>query len=152
LEDLPNKACKDGVQWNWCKHHRGKVEPGWYKKVVYTSATLSLAALEIIVHNADWNELVEADYCSISCEIPDDCIEPLPSLPSDWRDPADPETLKMIGLRWVQSMTRLALRVPSAIIPHEANFVLSVEHPEFSKVSTSEPELFRFDRRLAKTL
>jgi hypothetical protein len=40
------------------------------------------------------------------------------------------------------------LRVPSAVIPAEYNFLLNLSHKDFEKLRIGKPQRFRFDRRL----
>ena len=52
-----------------------------------------------------------------------------------------------MGREWLLGGATLALVVPSAIVPHEANYVLNVNHPQFARlVATRAP--FSFDDRL----
>jgi RES domain-containing protein len=42
------------------------------------------------------------------------------------------------------------LKVPSAVIEHEWNYVLNPLHPDFSKIRWDAPRKFAFDPRLFK--
>jgi RES domain-containing protein len=71
-------------------------------------------------------------------------------LPSNWRATPSPERLAETGTRWVEAGHTLMLAVPSAIIPHELNYLLNPRHPEFRRVRVGAPEPFSFDPRLWK--
>lgn len=127
-----------GGRWNTPGH-----------RVVYTSASAALAALEIVV-NVPRPHLL-ASYVLVRCEFPEALVERLPmdSLPADWRSsPVPPET-QTIGDGWLRSQRSAVLEVPSAVIETERNFLLNPEHPDFRRIRVSQPTPFFFDVRLA---
>ena len=69
-------------------------------------------------------------------------------LPSDWRAFPGPYELRRIGDDWLEKRSSLVLRVPSAIVPIECNYLLNPEHLEFSTVAIGDPESFGLDLRL----
>ena len=113
-------ARKYGGRWN---------SPG--VTVVYTAETQSLAVLEVLVH-LDSPELLQK-YLLISVEIDESLGK-----------------LRSIGDRWILAGTSAVLRVPSALIPAENNFLLNPLHPGFRKLRIRKPVNFRFDPRLSK--
>jgi RES domain-containing protein len=125
-----------GGRWN---------SPG--TRMIYTSATLSLAALESLVH---LSPPVLFKYVAIPVEFDESLIETLPAsaLPADWtEEPPSPST-KSIGDRWVKEARSAVLEVPSVIINAEPNYLLNLEHRDFKKVSIGKPVPFAFDPRL----
>lgn len=131
----------------------GLHSPGrWHRqglRVVYGAESLSLAALEVLVHlgRSDLNiELV-----AIGIEIPDDVSVDritVDALPQDWR--AEPPALATVelGSAWLERAAAAVLVVPSAIIPREHNYVLNPAHSDFQRILFGEPEPFAFDPRL----
>lgn len=124
----------------------------WNRKgtaMIYTSATLSLAAQELFVHlSADD---APNDLVAVPADIPDDIsVTSLGEgdLPGQWRRFPAPETLAEIGTKWVQTMESAVLGVPSAVIPQESNFLLNPAHPDFSKIKIGSPAPFTFDPRM----
>jgi RES domain-containing protein len=119
----------------------------------FTSATLSLAALERFVHmDAD---LEPADLVAIAVDLDDDVpIETVEvgSLPADWRAFPPPPALTRIGEEWFRASRTAVLSVPSVVIPQERNFVLNPAHAAFSKLAIGRPEPFSFDPRMWKRL
>jgi RES domain-containing protein len=69
------------------------------------------------------------------------------SLPSNWRATPPPEGLAGIGTRWIQAKNTPVLAVPSAIIPHELNYLLNPLHSHFKRVRVGAPERLGFDPR-----
>ena len=128
-------------------------EPGrWNKrgqKVVYTADSQALAVLELIVH-ADPG-LVSL-YVLIPCSFNESLVEVLnPStLPRGWNRLVDPnwEILQQIGGAWITSRRCAVLRVPTAIVPEQYNYLLNPEHPDFSKIQRGTPIKFEPDPRL----
>lgn len=117
--------------------------------VVYTSGTLSLAALEYLVH-VD-SDILPDGLVSIRATIPDSLkIELLETsnLPVEWKDRIIPVGLQQLGTDWANNGKSAVLKVPSVVIEHEFNYVLNPRHPEFSKITWGPPVGFCFDPRL----
>lgn len=57
--------------------------------------------------------------------------------------------LQKIGSNWYQNKESLVLKVPSAVIPKEYNYVINTNHFEFAtKVSLVRTEDYFWDERL----
>jgi RES domain-containing protein len=122
--------------------------------VAYSSAALSLAALEKFVH-MKLSHSSKQHLVSFSATIPDNLrmeYQEVSHLPQTWRNSESyhPELAK-IGDEWLMSSRTAVLRVPSAIIPQEYNYLLNPEHPDFSQIIIGDPEPFALDKRLWKT-
>jgi RES domain-containing protein len=120
-------------------------------RVVYASATLSLAALEFFV-NLD-RDTEPDQLVAVSADIPDDMrigfIE-VSDLPKNWRSYPVPEELQDLGTAWVASASTAVLVVPSAVIPEERNYLLNPAHPDFKRCRLNKPDAFHFDPRMWK--
>ncbi len=82
---------------------------------MFTSATLSLAALERFVHID--SDLEPTDLLPIPVEIRDDiAIEAVEveTMPVDWRTFPAPPTLVLIGEQWFRASRTPVLSVPSS--------------------------------------
>jgi len=120
--------------------------------LVYASATLALATLEVLVHF----DTAEAprDLVAVRADIPDGLgmrTVRLSELPPDWQRHPPPDELARIGSDWIRQARAAVLAVPSVIIPQELNFLLNPRHPEFHRVRIGRPQPFRFDARLWRT-
>lgn len=119
--------------------------------VVYVSETLSLAALELLVHCDP--VLLPGDLVSIRAEIPDGLeitrVE-VDALPRGWRRSPPPDALAAIGSDWARRASTAALSVPSALVPGERNLLLSPAHPDFRRIRVGKPDFFSLDPRLAR--
>ena len=116
-------------------------------RVIYTSGSMALAALELLVH---LNPPVTFRHVIVRVSIPDDLVETLPpvALPESWAKYPAPAATQLIGDRWAREGRSAVLELPSAIIPRESNFLLNPEHPDFGSIEIGEPERFSFDPRL----
>jgi RES domain-containing protein len=119
--------------------------------LVYTSGTLSLAAVEYFVHLEP--DIAPDHLAARAAEIPGDLRIPvlsLADLPVNWRSYPAPERLKELGTGWARSRVSVALSVPSAVIPHERNLLLNPLHPDYIRIRLLPPEPFSFDPRMWK--
>lgn len=132
-------AAANGGRWN---------SPG--TPIVYTAGTQSLAALEMLVHLSDPNELVKIDYAVIPVELDAEMILGPSKLSGDWRTYPAPASTMHLGDLWVESRQSVALRVPSVVIPSESNYLLNPAHPDFKGVGICKPAAFAFDVRLGR--
>ena len=116
--------------------------------MVYTGQSLSLSALEQLVHLKKprvLNGYVAAwiafdDWRARRVAVPD--------LPPGWNGPAAPAALQQIGDQWIATADTVALAVPSVITPGEWNYLLNPAHPVFSGLSRSAETPFEYDDRL----
>lgn len=119
--------------------------------IVYTSATLALAALENFVHM----EIEDAGnmLVSIQADIPEDVqidkVDPT-QLPNDWYSIPALQSLALIGDKWFTSGITAVLMVPSAIIPLENNYLLNPLHKDFSRMQIHSPKPFVLAQRMWK--
>jgi len=113
--------------------------------VVYTSAHLSLAVLEVLVHlEVDFEDLPE-DYVSVEIDVPGKIR---PAVFNNNIDIHNTLETRNYGDRWLMSAQSAALDVPSAVVPKERNVCLSPKHAEFVTIQTVSTEPFSFDQRL----
>jgi len=131
-------AALTGGRWN---------SPG--TRMVYTSATASLAALETLVH---LNPAMRFNYLLFTIEFDEHLIEKVPdaNLPGNWREEPPPPATKRLGDARVRAASSAVLELPSVIIPGETNYLLNTCHPDFKSITIGNPEPFAFDLRLLR--
>jgi RES domain-containing protein len=117
--------------------------------MVYAAESLSLAALELLVHlNPD---RIPEDLVAYAIDIPDGLdtwrIDP-GDLPDGWNRRAEVPELRQLGEAWVQDAITAVLNVPSAVIPEERNVLINPQHPEAPEVRVGRERPFSFDPRL----
>lgn len=113
---------------------------------LYTSQYISLAILEILVRASRATSPVS--YTLTSFEIPENSIYQIQSgkLKNEWK--YDLKYTQGIGEDFLIDNQSLCLKVPSAIVPQENNFLLNPLHPDFKKVKIIASELLELDKRL----
>lgn len=119
--------------------------------VIYTSGSISLAMLEVLVHIPFYDILEE--YVYIPVEFDQKFVQALnpDKLPDNWNKDPSPQANKRIGDSWVESQKSVILEVPSAIVPTEKNFLINQAHADFSQLNIGSPTKFQFDPRLLKS-
>lgn len=132
-------ARRHGGRWN---------SPG--VRIVYTAESASLAALELLVH-LQASRLLAA-YALLPARFDEALVETLVTrgLPPRWKEYPAPVALQEIGDRWARGRRTVVLRVPSAVMPVESNFLINPEHPDFRRIAIGAPEPFAFDPRLRR--
>lgn len=148
--------------WRICKaRHAAQVSSGegarlhggrWTSvgvRAVYASESLSLAVLEVLAYvSADALE----NYSVFEVEIPEDVVTSLDpgSFPANWRDYPAPRELQAIGDEWIHSGRGVVLKVPSAIIVHEYNYLINPVHEAFERIAFGDQQPLEIDPRLIR--
>ena len=116
--------------------------------LLYTGENRALCTAEIAVHTP--LGITPQDYYIITIEIPKTKIEMVEedSLMKNWRTFPHQPTTKLYGDDFVKRNESLILRVPSAVIQREYNYLINPKHKKFKEVKILNSEPFRFDRRL----
>ena len=117
--------------------------------IIYTAASASLACLENVVHRGA--EGLQAPFKLMRLDIPDQLlIEEVPAamLPTDWQLVTSYPQCQEIGSAWYQLRRSAVLKVPSAIITSESNYLLNTSHPDFEQVKLLSTADFIFDPRI----
>ena len=122
-------------------HSRGE-------RVVYFGASAAIVVLERLAHTDP--DLLPSDlrlgYFKFSREVSGVPLDELLVLPDDWvRNEA---LTRGAGKSWRRQGTSCLLKVPSAILPEETNFVLDPLHPEAKELRLVKERSFQFDSRL----
>lgn len=129
-------AARSGGRWN----PRGR-------RAVYLSATLSLAALEVLVHLQSG---APGAFVAWRCHVLRASIRRIRrrELPRDWNVEPVAVSTQRIGEGFLREGRWLGLLVPRAVIPTEFNLILNPTHPEAGTLRRGDPVPFAFDPRL----
>lgn len=133
-----NGAALYGSRWN----SRGL-------PLLYTSQFISLSILESLVHLKK-REIPPTQYL-LHIEIPDeDEAAEISSkkIKKNWEQELD--YTQWLGDQFLQNKQNLVLKVPSAIVPQESNFLLNPLHAKFKKIRIVSSELLQLDKRLSE--
>lgn len=119
------------------------------KYIIYTSSTRALAVVENLVHRN--GEGLNEIYKILEIEIPGNIkISELTAseLKNDWSNYKNYSLCRKIGDKWINECKSCVLKVPSALIKEEHNFLININHPDFTKIKIKKISNFIFDERL----
>lgn len=117
--------------------------------LLYTSQFISLSILESLVHLKK-GEIPPSQYL-LHIEIPDESeIAEISykKIKKNWDH--EPDYTQWLGDQFLRNKQGLILKVPSAIVPQENNFLLNPLHPNFKKIRIVSSELLQLDKRLTE--
>ena len=119
--------------------------------VVYTAQSVSLAALEMLFHlqSADILKAYVVASATFDASLVSEVAAA--ALPAGWRSNPPPPTMKRLGDGWIAKARSAVLRLPSAVVEKEHNYLLNPRHADFAKIKMGEAEPFTFDQRLVKS-
>ena len=136
-----NKLSASGASNRWNKED---------ELVIYTGSTIALATLENVAHRASIN--IAKPYKLLRIEIKKHTVIKeidLKQLPENWKSLEAYVELQEIGSAWYQSLESPVLKVPSAIVSQEFNYVINTRHPLFhSNINLKDSEDWIWDKRL----
>jgi RES domain-containing protein len=136
--DLSGEGAKlYGGRWN------NKLTP-----CIYTSESRALALLEYTV-NINIDDIPRA-LSIITLDIPDEDIYELKQsrLPGDWRDVPTPSSTKDLGSNLLNEAKNAVIKIPSAIIANEFNYILNPKHPNSKNFKITDIKDFVYDIRI----
>lgn len=131
-------AFRFGGRWNSCG-----------QRIAYTSGVLSLALLEILVHLDPSAHLPAMRAVPIhipKSEIKQAWFSKLSEISGDL--PWGLMQTRKWGNTWIQQNETVALKVPSALVPNESNYLINPMHPAFASCQIDEARPFPIETRL----
>ncbi|MEJ7627065.1 MAG: RES family NAD+ phosphorylase [Ferruginibacter sp.] len=113
---------------------------------LYATENISLAVLEILVRTSV--NFIPLHYYLLKLDLPAESITALNKnkLKKDWK--ADVGYTQFIGSEFIRSNKALVMKLPSAIVDEEHNFIINTVHPGFKKIKITSSKKFSFDKRL----
>jgi RES domain-containing protein len=121
------------------------------RPVVYTSASISLAVLEYTVNyrRRGWGPATVLGRAVIPANVRVEAIS-IERLPANWFAASALPQLQILGDEWLERGETAVLKVPSAVVTEEWNYLLNPLHADFRKFRVSRPQAFNFDQRVAR--
>jgi RES domain-containing protein len=116
--------------------------------LIYTSDSRSLCTAEVAVSLPIG--IFPGDFEMLLIEIPDEIVIQdinLHELPSGWRRFPYLLQTQRRGDQFIIENQFLVLKVPSAVVPGDFNFLINPRHPDFRKIQDVKSEPFEFDER-----
>jgi RES domain-containing protein len=104
--------------------------------VIYAAGSLALAVLERLVQRREFR-----DTLLVEAAVPADVAveDLLAAPPANWRALGSPEAVSAGG-EWAASRRTALLRVPSALVPREPNYLVNPAHPDAARIAVGMPE------------
>jgi RES domain-containing protein len=123
--------------------HGGRWNPVG-RPAIYAAGTLSLAMLERLVQRRNLGRTLV-----VSAELPDDLAidDRMATPPEGWRALGSPEAAAAGGA-WLHAGRAAVLRVRSALVPTEANYMINPLHRDATRIVVSASQLLAWDARL----
>ena len=120
-------------------------------EIIYTAHGRCLAMAEVVVHLS--LAMLPKGYKMIEIFIPDEIeIQELEvkKLPISWN--IFPETIEtqLIGDALIKQQQFAIIKVPSAVVKGDFNYLINPFHPDFDKIAITSLEDFPFDKRIFK--
>lgn len=120
-------------------------------EMLYTAQSRALAMAEVLVHLS--LAALPDDYMMIEIEIPDFIEVELinsKSLDANWNsNPLDAQT-QALGDAFIHSKEKCVLKVPSAVVKGDFNYLLNPKHRDIDKIKINNITKFPFDKRVFK--
>lgn len=143
---ISNAAYSDDISGTGAKLMGGR----WNSKgipVLYTSQHISLAVLEMLVNTnfKDYDIALDLMYITVPDQLSVSAIK-LSTLKKDWN--SDFDYTRYIGDEFFNQKETLVLKVPSAVIQEEYNYLVNPLHADFKKIKITNTKSFWPDERL----
>ncbi|MGB0880618.1 MAG: RES family NAD+ phosphorylase [Polaribacter sp.] len=118
-------------------------------EIIYTAESRALAMAEVAVHLTI--ATLPSDYVMITIDVPDNIsIKKLhiEELHKNWNNNPPSSTTTKIGYHFINSNDTCIMKVPSAVVKGDFNYLINPYHKDFKKIKIIEITDFPFDRRM----
>ncbi|WP_166386617.1 RES family NAD+ phosphorylase [Polaribacter sp. 11A2H] len=118
-------------------------------EIIYTAESRALAMAEVAVHLTI--ATLPKDYVMITILVPDIVsIQKIDAkkLSENWNSNPSNSNTKKIGDNFIDAMEACILKVPSAVVQGDFNYLINPYHKEFKKIKIIEITDFPFDNRI----
>jgi RES domain-containing protein len=120
-------------------------------EIIYTGESRALAMAEVAVHITI--ATLPKDFVMITIDVPNEVSIKkinMRDLDENWNtNPSNSQT-KKIGNLFIDELELCILKVPSAVIKGDFNYLINPHHKDFKKIKISEIVDFPFDKRMFK--
>lgn len=123
------------------------------ERMIYTAGSASLSCLEVLAHKTG-SALYSGKFSMALIAIDDKLVfkevklAGLQELNPEWFKVLHYPITQKIGNHWLSEQKSAVLKVPSAIVDREFNYLLNPAHPDFSQIKVLDVTPFNFDSRL----
>ena len=140
-----NSLYRDDLSGTGAKMYGGR----WNSKgteMLYVTQYISLAALEMLVHNQFKDFSIPLSLLHITLPESDAKEVKGNKLKKDWA--TDVAYTRFMGDEFIRGGKSLLLKVPSVIVEEENNFLVNPHHADFKKIKITAVRNFETDKRL----
>ncbi len=117
-------------------------------ELIYCADSRALAMAEVLVHLS--LSILPNDFVMVEINIPSKvsiCELRTEELPAGWNSFPHRLPTQKIGDDFVAERKSAVLKVPSAVVPGDFNFLINPYNPDFSAIKIAGQEDFPFDSR-----
>jgi len=143
-----NSLTASGIDGRWNPLHQ---------KMIYTAGSVALACLENLAHKSGAS-LTAGNFSLAIIEVEDGLkieevkIGDLTSVNPNWHLVDNYNFSQKLGNDWLNVGSSAILKVPSAIIDLEYNYLINPNHASFTAIKIVSVDRFNFDSRLKGSL
>lgn len=122
-------------------------------KMIYTAESRALACLENIVHRN--SKGLQTNFRVMQINIPGNIlIEKITEadMIKDWKEFNKMPFTQSLGDKWTRTGKTAVLKVPSAVVTGDFNYLLNPAHEDFPSIKLLSTQPFEFDDRIKKKL
>ncbi|MEP7081303.1 MAG: RES family NAD+ phosphorylase [Ginsengibacter sp.] len=122
-------------------------------KMIYTAQSRALACLENVVHRN--SKGLQNNFRVMQIFVPDDMVLmeiKETDLLKGWKKFDKFPYTQSLGDQWIHEAKSGILKIPSAIVSGDSNYLINPEHKDFKKVKLLKTEPFEFDGRIKENL
>jgi RES domain-containing protein len=119
------------------------------ERVLYFSNSLATCILELKANGVSYNTIRNSHHYCEAFLPPDGSMEIAPTslYESGWQ--RSKAGTQAFGSQWMRDNRSLILKVKSAVLAVEENYLINTNHPQFPLIKFSEPKPTELDPRLA---
>ena len=117
-------------------------------RILYFCSSLALSILELKANSVSFSA-IRKEYHYIDIEIIDNLtIEEAPKslYTKDWI--LNRKKTQDFGIGWYKSLSSPILKIRSAVLPTDDNYIINTTHPDFLKLKFSKPKPILLDSRI----
>jgi RES domain-containing protein len=118
-------------------------------EIIYTAQSRALAMAEVAVHLS--MATLPSDFVMMTVEFPEEIsieILDIKKLQKGWNVFPHSFTTQILGDDFIKRNEACVLKVPSAVVKGDFNYLLNPYHKDFSKISIIDQTDFPFDKRI----
>ena len=119
------------------------------QRVLYFCSSLAICVLELKANSVSFNT-IRKEYHYINVIINEDnlMIEEVPAsfYSKNWI--SNRQKTQNYGNEWFKSAGTPILKIRSAVLPADSNYVFNTAHPDFLKLNFPKPEIIPLDPRI----